>query len=70
VFFIEASFAAGEEERAQDRAHLTTTAAGEIARAADARRVEPFHFSPRYEGEEERLVAEVQRAFAGGAGAG
>ena len=65
VFFIEASFAAGEEERARDRAHLTTTAAGEIARGAGARRVEPFHFSPRYEGEEERLLGEVQAAFAG-----
>lgn len=70
VFFIEASFAAGEEDRARERAHLTTTAAGQIARAAGARRVEPFHFSPRYEGEEERLIAEVQRAFAGGAGSG
>lgn len=63
VVFIEASFAADEPGRAWERAHLTTTAAGEIARAADARRVEPFHFSPRYEGEEERLLAEVQAAF-------
>jgi len=64
VAFIEASFAAHDAERAQDRAHLTTTAAGEIARECQARRVEPFHFSPRYEGEEASLIAEVQRAFA------
>ena len=49
--------------QARSRAHLTTTAAGEIARAAGARRVEPFHFSPRYEGEEEVMIAEVMDAF-------
>jgi ribonuclease Z len=27
------------------------------------RRVEPFHFSPRYEGEEENMIAEVMAAF-------
>nr|WP_317891853.1 hypothetical protein [uncultured Sphingomonas sp.] len=64
LLFIEASFAAEDAERAAARAHLTTTAAGEIGRACRARRVEPFHFSPRYEGEEDRLLAEVARAFA------
>jgi ribonuclease Z len=65
VVFLEAAFAADEPGLAWDRAHLTTRAAGEMARAAAARRIEPFHFSPRHEGEEERLVAEVQTAFAG-----
>jgi len=27
------------------------------------RRVEPFHFSPRYAGEEGRMMAEVMTAF-------
>jgi len=27
------------------------------------RRVEPFHFSPRYAGEQERMLAEVMTAF-------
>jgi len=36
------------------------------ARAAGVRRVEPFHFSPRYAGEEERMLAEVMAAFSGG----
>src|SRR3546814_13289369 len=49
--------------RAAQRAHLTTTAAGEIARSANARRVEPFHFSPRYRGQEEQMMEEVRRAF-------
>lgn len=64
IAFIEASFAAHDAERARERAHLTTTAAGEIARECGAKRVEPFHFSPRYEGEEPRLLAEVEAAFA------
>jgi ribonuclease Z len=67
VLFIEASFAAKDRELAHDRGHLTTTAAGEIGRAAHARRVIPFHFSPRYLEEEERHLTEVERAFTEGA---
>ena len=63
TFFIEARFAAADSVQARDRAHLTTQAAGEIARMAQVRKVEPFHFSPRYEGEEERMLAEVAAAF-------
>ena len=65
LLFIEAAFAEADAGIAAERAHLTTRAAGEIARAAEARRVEPFHFSPRYQGEEERMVAEVMEAFQG-----
>jgi ribonuclease Z len=65
TLFIEASFAASDEERAHERGHLTTTAAGRMARAADARRVEPFHFSPRNRLSEEEMLAEVARAFKG-----
>ena len=74
TLFIEASFAAADGERVHDRAHLTTAAAGEIARAAGARRVEPFHFSPRHQGAEDAMLAEVDAAFRGaverGAGVG
>lgn len=62
ILFIEAPFAAADAALALDRRHLTTRAAGEIARAAGARRVEPFHFSPRYMGEDARLLAEVAEA--------
>lgn len=65
IVFIEASFAAADARRAYDRAHLTTRAAGEIARACGAKRIEPFHFSPRYDDEEDRLLGEVNDAFAG-----
>ena len=63
LFFLESRFAAADADQARDRAHLTTRAAGEIARAAGVRRLEPFHFSPRYVREEERLLAEVAAAF-------
>jgi ribonuclease Z len=64
LLFIESRFARDDAELARERAHLTTRAAGEIARAAGARRVEAFHFSPRYE-DEARMLAEVAEAFAG-----
>jgi ribonuclease Z len=65
LLFIEAAFAAADAALAAERAHLTTAAAGAIARAAGVRRVEPFHFSARYAGEDERMMAEVMEAFAG-----
>jgi ribonuclease Z len=64
LLFIEAAFAKDDVALATARAHLTTAAAGEIARAAGVKRVEPFHFSTRYEGEDDRMMAEVQAAFA------
>jgi ribonuclease Z len=63
ILFIEAAFAGADAALARERAHLTTTAAGEIAREANVRRVAPFHFSPRYALEQERMLAEVTTAF-------
>lgn len=63
LFFLEARFAADDANQARQRAHLTTRATGEIARAAGVRRLEPFHFSARYEGEEQRMLDEVAAAF-------
>ncbi len=65
LLMIEATFAAADAALAARRTHLTTAAAGEIARAARVRRVEPFHFSPRYADREAEMLAEVQAAFAG-----
>ncbi len=69
LLFIEAAFAKADAALATERAHLTTEAAGQIARQAGVRRVEPFHFSPRYAGEDERMENEVMAAFAGQPGA-
>jgi ribonuclease Z len=63
LLFIEAAFAQIDAALAAERAHLTTAVAGAIARAANVRRVEPFHFSPRYADQEARLLEEVQKAF-------
>lgn len=65
ILFIEACFAAEDASRAADRKHLTTVQAGTLGRLAGVRRLEPFHFSPRYAGEEARLRREVAEAFAG-----
>lgn len=65
LLFIEAAFAKADAQLAEQRAHLTTDAAGGLARAADVRRVEPFHFSPRYSDQESCMVAEVMAAFIG-----
>ena len=70
VLFIEAAFAQADAALAAERAHLTTAAAGRIAREAGVRQVEPFHFSPRYAGDEARMLNEVMAAFAGCEGAG
>jgi ribonuclease Z len=63
VLFIEAVFADADAAIAADRAHLTAGQAGELARLAGVARVEPFHFSPRYAGQEARMLAEVDAAF-------
>ena len=65
ILFIEATFAREDTERAADRYHLTTEQAGRIGRAAGAKRLEPFHFSPRYADEEAQMFREVREAFEG-----
>lgn len=65
VLFIEATFSQADSSLAAERAHLTAAAAGNIAREAAVRRIEPFHFSPRYADEETRLLNEALAAFAG-----
>lgn len=65
TLFIESTFAREDAAMARARAHLTTAAAGAIARQAGVARVEPFHFSPRYAGREADMLAEVEAAFRG-----
>ena len=65
LLFIESVFLHEDADQAQMKCHLTARQAGEIARAAGARAVEPFHFSPRYAGRESELRAELELAFRG-----
>jgi ribonuclease Z len=66
VLFIESVFLDAEAGHAQEKKHLTARQAGTIARAAGARMVIPFHFSPRYTGREGLLRAELEDALEGG----
>ncbi len=63
ILFIEAPFLDADAAIAARKNHLTARQAGELARLAGVKRVVPFHFSPRYQGCEERLRDEVQAAF-------
>ena len=63
--FIEAAFLEEDGSIAARKRHLTATQAGSLARRAGAKRVIPFHFSPRYLDRPDALRYEVQRSFAG-----
>ena len=54
-------------EHAARKNHLTAAQAGGIARELGARRVEPFHFSPRYGGREAELAQDLKVAWTGAA---
>jgi ribonuclease Z len=62
VLFIETVFLEEDVAHAIEKQHLTAQQAGRIARAAGARVVVPFHFSPRYTGRESELRAELDAA--------
>lgn len=63
LLYIESVFLDAERDHALRKNHLTAAQAGEIARRLGAKRVVPFHFSPRYRGREEALRAEVLAAM-------
>lgn len=63
VLFIECVFLDEDAEHGARKNHLTAGQAGRIARRAGAKAVRPFHFSPRYEGREAELVAEMRAAW-------
>jgi ribonuclease Z len=65
VFFCESLFLDADREQALARHHLTARQAGTLARAAGVKRLEVFHFSPRYDGRAEEIYAEAAAAFQG-----
>jgi ribonuclease Z len=63
LLFIETAFLHEEERRAAEKRHLTARQAGILAREAGAKRLIPFHFSPKHQDEEDLLVREALEAF-------
>jgi ribonuclease Z len=64
-FYCEASFLEEDADHAARKYHLTARQAGRLAREAGVKRLVPFHFSPKYEGEADRLYGEAASAFGG-----
>ena len=60
LLFIEAGFLQQDAGHAAARYHLTAHQAGELAKAAEARNVIPFHFSPCYSDKEALLRQELE----------
>jgi ribonuclease Z len=65
LFFCEAGFLDRDRERAEERGHLTAHQAGELARQARVKKLQVFHFSPKYEKEAALLNCEAEEAFRG-----
>jgi len=65
IFFCEAPFLEEDLDQATRRYHLTARQAGALGRAAGVRRLEVFHFSPRYEGRYGEIAAEAHAEFTG-----
>ncbi len=64
AFFCEAAFLSDDLEQSRRTGHLTARACGEIASAAEVKRLLPFHFSRRYQDDPLQVYAEVQGACA------
>ncbi|HLA75656.1 MAG TPA: ribonuclease Z, partial [Gammaproteobacteria bacterium] len=65
ILAIETTFLEEDAERAMEKYHLTARQAGMLARAAHAKKIIPFHFSPKYAGQEPRLREELHDAYTG-----
>ncbi|HEV8712029.1 MAG TPA: ribonuclease Z [Candidatus Binatia bacterium] len=65
LFFCESPFLDVDEDQATRRYHLTARQAGLLGRAAQAKKLVVFHFSPRYSGQAGRIYQEAQEVFRG-----
>jgi ribonuclease Z len=61
--FIETAFLEEDAQRANDKYHLTSWQAGIMASEAGVKRVIPFHISPKYSSNPDRVIQEALRAF-------
>ncbi len=65
VLYAEARFLHADRAEAESRYHLTARQAGFLARAAGVRRLEVFHFSPRYQGMAQEFYTEARAEYLG-----
>jgi ribonuclease Z len=65
LLYAEARFLDIDRDEADKRHHLTARQSGFLARVAGARRLEVFHFSPRYQGMAQAFHTEAQAEFRG-----
>jgi ribonuclease Z len=65
LLICEAAFLHEDVGLATERGHLTARQAGHLAADAEAKRLAPFHFSPRYDDRAGDLLREAAAAFAG-----
>jgi ribonuclease Z len=65
IFFCESPFLADEETRGQERFHLTSHQAGTLAREAQVKKLQVFHFSRRHMAHRELFYRESENAFRG-----
>ena len=65
ILFCESLFVDADRDQAMERHHLTARQAGTLALAADVKRLETFHFSPRYNGNAASVRAEAQAVLHG-----
>ena len=65
ILFCESPFLAEEEVRGQERCHLTSRQAGIIAREAEVKKLNVFHFSGRHTFHTEQIIQEAEEAFMG-----
>jgi ribonuclease Z len=65
LLFIETTFLDEDSEKAEKKYHLTARQAGTLARLAHAKRMVPFHFSPKYRSVPHALTEEAMMAFLG-----
>lgn len=65
LLVCEAAFLHEDADLARSRHHLTARQTGELAREVGARKLAPFHISPRYAGREGEILDEAARAFGG-----
>ena len=63
ILIHDATFGSEFEDEAGREGHSTARQAAEVALKAGVKRLYLFHISPRYEGEEEKLLQEARRIF-------